>query len=222
MRRAARSTAAFAFSAFAAWAIAAAAQEPPIYERPAPAGRYTLDPAHTSVLFRVSHLGFSMFTGRFLEAEATLDFDPAAPGTMRVSARVPIASVETHYPGDDIDFNAMVAGPEFLNATPEAPDMTFESTAVVLTGERTADVTGDLTLNGLTRPVTLAVTFNGGYAGHPLDAGARIGFSATGAISRSDFGVDFGLPAPGSTLGVGDRVEIIIEAEFLNPDAPKD
>lgn len=205
-----------------ALAAPAAAQEAPIWEQPAPAGRYGIDLAHTSILFRVSHLGFSMFTGRFLSAEATLDFDPAAPEQMRVSARVPIASVETHYPGEDIDFDAMVAGPEFLNATPEAPDITFESTAVTLTGDRTADVTGDLTLNGVTRPVTLAVTFNGGYAGHPLDAGARIGFSATGAIDRSDFGMTFGLPAPGTTLGVGNRVEIVIETELLNPEAPKE
>lgn len=205
-----------------ALAAPAAAQEAPIWEQPAPAGRYGIDLAHTSILFRVSHLGFSMFTGRFLSAEATLDFDPAAPEKMRVSARVPIASVETHYPGEDIDFDAMVAGPEFLNATPEAPDITFESTAVTLTGDRTADVTGDLTLNGVTRPVTLAVTFNGGYAGHPLDAGARIGFSATGAIDRSDFGMTFGLPAPGTTLGVGNRVEIVIETELLNPEAPKE
>jgi polyisoprenoid-binding protein YceI len=194
----------------------------PIEERPAPAGSYELDPAHTRVIFRVSHLGFSMYTGFFKDVSGSLDFAPEAPETMSVSARIGVASVETHYPDPAVDFNAIIAGPEFLNATPEAPDITFASTAVKQTGERTADVTGDLTLNGVTQPVTLAVTFNGGYAGHPLDAGARIGFSATGAINRSDFGIAFGIPAPGTTLGVGDRVEIVIEAEFIDPEAPKE
>ncbi len=213
---------AFAGLALTGIAPAGAQEGVPLEQRPAPAGTYTLDPHHVRVIFRVSHLGFSMYTGFFREAEATLAFDPEAPETMTLSASVDIASVETHYAGTDQDFNALVAGPMFLNATAEAPAMTFESTAIALTGARTADVTGDFTLNGVTKPLTLAVTFNGGYAGHPLDAGARIGFSATGAIERSDFGIGFGLPAPGTTLGVGDRVEIIIEAEFLNPDAPKD
>ena len=100
--------------------------------------------------------------------------------------------------------------------------MTFTSTAVALTGADTADVTGDLTLHGVTRPITLAVTFNGGYGAFAMDpSGARIGFSATGKLNRSDFGIGFGVPAPGTTFGVGDEVQIIIETEFTNPDAPK-
>lgn len=81
-------------------------------------------------------------------------------------------------------------------------------------------MTGDLTLHGVTRPVTLRVRFNGGYAGHPLDpGGARIGFSATGTVFRSDFGIVLGIPEPGTTIGVGDAVSIRIETEFVNPDA---
>jgi polyisoprenoid-binding protein YceI len=73
----------------------------------------------------------------------------------------------------------------------------------------------------VTKPVTLRVRYNGGYAGHPLDpGGARIGFSAEGALFRSDFGIGFGIPAPGTTMGVGDLVTFRIEAEFINPDAP--
>jgi polyisoprenoid-binding protein YceI len=161
-----------------------------------------------------------MFTVLFLRPEAVLDFDPATR-TMRRGARGPVASVETHHLRDDVDFNAMIARPEFLNATPDAPDITFRSTAVVLTGARSAEATGDLTMTAATRPVTLAVSSNGGHAGHALDAGARMGFPATGAIIRSDVGVDFGMPAHGSRFGIGDRVEIIIEAEFVRPDAPK-
>jgi polyisoprenoid-binding protein YceI len=137
-----------------------------------------------------------------------------------VTASVNPASVETHYPDPALDFNATIAGPEFLDAA-TYPAITFASTSVTLTGERTADVGGDLTLHGVTAPIALSVTFNGGYAGHPLDAGARIGFSAKGSLLRSAFGIGYGIPAPGTTMGVSDEVSIMIEAEFLNPDAPK-
>ncbi|WP_217438551.1 YceI family protein [Fertoeibacter niger] len=186
----------------------------------APAGNYALDLAHGRLLFRVNHLGFSRYTALFTRFDAALVFDPAAPESMSVTATVDTASLETHYPDASFDFNAILTGPDFLDAA-AFPQITFASTAVKQTGPQTADVTGDLTLRGVTKPVTLNVTFNGGYAGHPLDAGARIGFSAEGSLLRSDFGLTAGIPAPGTTMGVGDRVEVMIEAEFLNPDAPK-
>jgi polyisoprenoid-binding protein YceI len=187
---------------------------------PPPAGIYQLDPAHARLIFQVSHLGFSNYTAFFKEFDAKLVFDPNAPETMTVTASVNPASIETHYPDPALDFNATIAGPEFLDAA-AYPAITFTSTSVTLTGEKTADVGGDLTLHGVTLPITLSVTFNGGYAGHPLDAGARIGFSAKSSLMRSAFGIGYGIPAPGTTMGVGDQVSIIIEAEFLNPDAPK-
>jgi polyisoprenoid-binding protein YceI len=95
--------------------------------------------------------------------------------------------------------------------------MTFKSTKVELTGANTARITGDLTMRGVTLPVTLDATFNGGYAGHPYDPHARIGFSARGALQRAAFGVKEGVPPPGSTMGVSDNVDIIIEAEFNGP-----
>ena len=91
--------------------------------------------------------------------------------------------------------------------------ITFRSTKVELTGERRARVTGDLTLNGVTKPVTLETTFNGGYPANAMD-GNRIGFSAHGVLKRSDFGITYGLPAPGTSMGVFDEVEVIIETEF--------
>jgi polyisoprenoid-binding protein YceI len=187
---------------------------------PAPAGTYHLDPAHARLIFRVNHLGFSNYTALFRTFDADLTFDPAAPETMTLTATVDPASVETMYPDATYDFNAELSGPDFFDAV-KFPAITFVSTKVALTGKATADVTGDLAFHGVTKPVTLQVTFNGGYAGHPMDAGARIGFSATGSLMRSEFGLGYGVPAPGTTMGVGDRVDLIIEAEFLNPDAPK-
>ena len=188
---------------------------------PPQAGLFRIDLAHTRLTFRVSHLGFSMYTAFFRDIDAELVFDPDRPAAMRLTATVQAASVETLYPDPALDFNAVLAGADLLDAA-RFPEITFTSTAIALTGAARADLTGDLTLHGVTRPVTLAVTYNGGYAGFPMDpGGARIGFSATGTLMRSDFGIGFGVPAPGTTFGVGDEVQIIIETEFTNPDAPK-
>ena len=184
--------------------------EPPV------AGQYQLDLGHTRLLFRVSHLGFSNYTALFTDLSADLDFDPEAPESMAVAAKVRVSSLETHYPDPALDFNAVLTGPEFLDVG-QFPDITFVSTKVARTGDTNAEVTGDLTLHGITKPVILAVTYNGGWKDMPLDAGARIGFSATGSFNRSDFGVGFGVPAPGTTMGVSDKVEIILEAEFIKP-----
>ncbi len=183
---------------------------------PAPAGEYQLDPAHARLLFRVNHLGFSHYTALIQSFDAKLNFDPDNPETMTVEADADPASVETHYPDASFDFNGFIEGPDFLDAV-AYPEAKFVSTDVTQTGERTARVTGDLTLHGVTKPVTFQVTFNGGYGGHPLDVGARIGFSATATFSRSDFGVGWGLPPPGTTMGVFDPVELILEAEFVKP-----
>lgn len=177
------------------------------------AGEYALDLGHTRLLFRVSHLGFSNYTAFFTDLSGKLAFDPEAPETMKVSAKIQAKSLETHYPDPALDFNALLTGPDFLDAG-QFPEITFVSTTVTRTGDRTADVTGDLTLHGVTKPIVLSVTYNGGWADMPMDVGARIGFSATGAFNRSDFGIGFGVPAPGSTMGVSDRVEVILETEF--------
>ncbi|CAN5444608.1 hypothetical protein BH10PSE4_BH10PSE4_28110 [soil metagenome] len=97
------------------------------------------------------------------------------------------------------------------------PAITFRSTQVVVTGPNTAKITGDLTLHGVTKPVVLEASFNGGYAGFEMDPHARVGFSAHGVFKRSDFGMGFGVPAPGSTMGVGDEVDVRIETEFSGP-----
>jgi polyisoprenoid-binding protein YceI len=100
------------------------------------------------------------------------------------------------------------------------PKMTFRSTRVERTGANTARVTGTLTLHGVSRPVRLAVTYNGGYPPASFDpGGARIGFSAHGTLRRSAFGIASAIPAPGSNLGVGDEVEVAIETEFSSRPA---
>lgn len=188
----------------------------------APAGAYTLDKTHASVTFRVNHLGMSRYTARFTGVDGKLQFDPANPAAMSVEAIVEAKSIETDFPNPTPNFDAELAGPAWLDAG-KFPNITFKSTKVEPTGANTAKVTGDFTLHGVTKPLTLDVTFNGGYSGAPpMDPNPRIGFSAEGKIKRSDFGISAGIPAPGSTFGVGDEVEILIEAEFTGtaPAAP--
>lgn len=182
-----------------------------------PAGAYSLDKAHGSLIFRVNHLGFSHFTARFTRFDAELEFDPDHLAASSVTATVDAASIETDYPDpEQFDFNAQLRGEQWLD-TAHHPEMTFRSTGVTVTGDHELRIAGALTLRGETHPVVLHATYNGGYAGHPLDPHARIGFSARGSLRRSDYGLTFGIPAPGSMMGVGDEVEVIIEAEFSGP-----
>jgi polyisoprenoid-binding protein YceI len=195
-------------------AVQAPAPEAPAVVSDAPAGEYRLDRSHADLTFRVSHIGFSMYTGRLSDFDATLHFDPANPETMSLDASVNVNSLALPAPPEG--FLAEMLGPQWFDAA-QFPTMTFRSTAVELTGANTARVTGDLTLRGVTKPVVLDVTFNGGYAGHPMDPNGRIGFSARGSLRRSAFGMGYGVPPEGSTMGVGDDVEIVIETEFTGP-----
>jgi len=113
-------------------------------------------------------------------------------------------------------FVAALRGAQWLNAG-QFPTITYRSSRVEPAGQNAVRIFGDLTLHGTTQPVVLDATYNGGYIGHPMDPHARIGFSAHGTLKRSDFGIAFGIPQPGSTMGVSDAVEFSIEAEFSGP-----
>lgn len=180
-----------------------------------PAGRYQLDKTHASVELRVNHLGFSTYTTRFRRVEADLSFDPVRPATSQVTATIDAASLDLDaWPSQCLD---IVRGAQLLDIE-RYPAIVFRSERVQMTGAKTMDLIGTLTLRGVARPIVLAATYNGGYAGIPnMDPHARIGFSARGSFKRSDFGMGFGVPAPGTTMGVGDQVDFSIEAEFTGP-----
>jgi polyisoprenoid-binding protein YceI len=197
---------------------AAAATAPPTAAPQPPAGAYVMDKAHTSVTFRISHMGFSRYTARFASVDGRLKFNPAAPATMAVEATIDPQSLALNTP--PAGFHNQLMGKTFFDAA-KFPAITFKSTKVELTGKTTARVTGDLTLHGVTKPVTLDVTYNGGYPPNAMDpGGARVGFSAHGVLKRSAFGMTSGLPAPGSNMGVGDDVEVMIETEFSSKTPP--
>lgn len=148
-----------------------------------PAGAYTLDKAHARLIFKVNHLGFLNYTARFRSVDAELQFDPQNLAASKLVAIVDVRSLETDFPKTpELDFNETLLGKEWLDAA-TYPTMTYRSTTIEPTGPKTMRVIGNLILRGVTRPVTLEVTYNGGYAGHPMDPYARIGFSAQGTLN---------------------------------------
>ncbi len=166
-------------------------------------GNYTLDKAHAALTFRIDHLGFSDFIGRWEAFDASLDIDPANPSAARVNAIIDMTSLDI---ANDA-FAAELMGPNWFDAAAH-PQAVFTSSAVSLTSPSTADVTGDLTLKGITRPVVVSVKFNGGDYDR-LRGRDILGFSATARLNRSDFGMDrfSGL--------LTDDVRLEIEAEFM-------
>jgi polyisoprenoid-binding protein YceI len=180
-----------------------------------PAGQYQLDKSHASLQLRVSHLGFSTYTTRFSRFDAELTFDPNNIPASKVVATIDAASLELEAaPQMCLD---IVKGPQFLDVA-KFSKIVFRSEKIRMTGAKSMVITGTLDLRGVTRPVVLTGTFNGGYPGMPkMDPQARVGFSAHGAFKRSDFGMTYGVPAPGTTMGVGDLIDFSIEAEFNGP-----
>ena len=190
----------------------AQAQEPST--APVPAGAYTLDKSHTSLIFRFNHLGFSMYTGRFTRLEANLQFDPRNIASSRVTVDIDPRSIEAD--NAPSGFLQTLAGKDWLDAE-QFPQLSFRSKSVEVTGRDTFRIAGELTLHGVTRPLALDARYNGGYAGHPYDPNARVGFSARGKFKRSDFGMGQFVPEAGSSFGVGDDIEVILESEFSGP-----
>jgi polyisoprenoid-binding protein YceI len=180
----------------------------------APSGDYTIDKSHASLIFRVSHLGFSNYTARFSKFDAKLHFDPANPSSSTVEATIDPASLGLENP--PAGFLKELLGDKFLDAK-KFPTMTFKSTNVEVTGADTARITGDFTMHGVTKPVVLNAKFNGGWPGMMMDPHARVGFSADGVLKRAEFAIGYGVPAPGTTMGVSDEVHFMIEAEFTGP-----
>ncbi len=182
------------------------------------AATYNIDKDHTSVIWRVNHLGVSKYTARFKTVDATLTFNPDDLAANSVKVTIDPLSVETDYSGDykgthpDSTYQSwnqdLGMNPGWFNAG-EHPVIAFNSTSATQSSPTTGTVTGDLTFLGVTKPVTLDVTYNGMVQLPWTPDQDRIGFSATTTLKRSDFGMDTNLEF------IGDEVEVIIETEFL-------
>lgn len=171
-------------------------------------GNYQLEKTHAFLTWRIKHNGLSNYTARFTEFDASIDFNPDDPVSSSVVATINPLSVETDHPTNDSWNDTLATGKKWFNGD-NFPQIVFKSTSIEKTGEFTGIITGDLTLLGVTKEVQLSTTYNG--TGNAPWFGTRdiIGFSATGTLNRSDFGMTSLLP------NIGDEVEIIIEAEFV-------
>ncbi|MGC6331330.1 YceI family protein [Rhizorhabdus sp. FW153] len=168
------------------------------------AGTYTVDPGHSQVTFTVNHLGFSTYRGLFGSLTGSMTIDPKAPAKAKVSIDIPMSGITTTVEKLDEHLKA----PDFFDAA-KYPTAHFESTSVRAMG-KTAKISGNLTIKGVTKPVVLDAVFVG--AGTMM--GKRtIGFDATTTIKRSDFGVSYGIPL------VPDAVPLQISVAFEKPEA---
>ncbi len=179
------------------------------------AGTYTLDPAHSSLIFEVDHIGISIFRASFDSFTASIELDPADPTTAMLKAQIDVSSLDIPTPEPE-GFRAMLLAPPWFDLA-NHPQILLESAAIRLTGEKAAEVQGTLSINGKTAPISMQVTALGGWEGNQYDPNARVGFHAEGSFSRSAIGFDVGLPPPGTTMGVSDEVKFSVDAEFTGP-----
>lgn len=169
-----------------------------------PSGKYTLDSSHGYITFTYSHLGFSNPRVGFNSFDTELELDSSNPANSAVEVTIDASSIDSRV----AEFNDHLNGSDFFN-TAEFPTITFKSTKVEATGENTFDVTGDLTILGTTKPVTLATTINKA-ANHPMRDVPTVGLSASAKLMRSEWGLGAYVPA------VSDEVELSIEVELLS------
>jgi polyisoprenoid-binding protein YceI len=174
-----------------------------------PSGTYKLDASHASITWRVMHMGLSNYTARFSKFDSSVTLDAAALAKSAVTVTIDPTSVRTDYAGDE-DFDAKIGKDARLLNGVKFPSIEFVSRKVEATGPKKLKITGDLTMLGVTRPVTLDATVVGTLASHPFVKRPAFGISARGTLKRSDFGLAY--PAP---PGVGDTVELQIEAEYI-------
>lgn len=167
-------------------------------------GKYALDKDHATLLWKVNHLGFSTFIGRFNDFDATLDFDPENVESSSLEVIVNTSSLDVNNP----EFAVDLRGPDWFNAE-SFPQAVFRTTSFVeAVDEDTFVYQGDLTLLETTAPVTLTVNFHGGGRNF-LTRRYTMGFSANTTFKRSDFGLDNMV-----AFGVGDDIELEIHVEF--------
>lgn len=171
---------------------------------------YTLDKEHTNIVFHINHLGFSEMVGLMTSYDGSFRFDPHQPKQSSVDVTINPAGIHT----SSKKLDEVLQGAQWFN-TAKFPTMHFVSTAINVTGAHTGDVTGNLTMLGVTKPVVLHVHFNKADF-FPMVHDFKAGFSATATIKRSDFGMTSYIPM------VGDEVRLEIQTEGVDQDIKKE
>ncbi len=168
--------------------------------------KYTFDKAHTQILFFVDHLGFSMSQGEFHDYDGHFVFDRENPENSSVEVNIKTASIDM----DHEKWNAHMKNEDFFHVE-KFPEMTFKSTSIEQIDDNKGKITGDLTILGVTKPVTLDVTYNKSGT-HPFSGDFVSGFSATTTIDRKEYGMTYGLP------NIGQMVEVRLEVEGVRQE----
>lgn len=171
----------------------------------AEAATYNIDPAHTTVGFRIRHMGIAFVEGEFDEFEGTINYDPSDLSATRANVTVQTASIDTDVERRDDHLRSA----DFFEVE-TYPTMTFTTTGVQPTGQNTFRLIGDLTIKGTTKEVVFDVDAAGPI---PIENGQRVGFHATTTIDRRDFGIDWGSELPGGIPAVGNQVQLVLDVE---------
>jgi polyisoprenoid-binding protein YceI len=195
-------SAAFAAVASLAMVGAAHAQGASVDPSAVMGGTYAVEPGHTQIVFKINHMGFSNYYGNFSGASGMLRLDPKNAAIDSLAVTVPVDSVST----TSTKLNEELKAPDWFDAG-KYPTMSFRSHHVTVTAPGRALVEGELTLHGVTRPVTLEARLVGSGA-NPMSKVATVGFEVSGHIKRSDFGVTKYVPL------VSDEVELMISGAF--------
>jgi polyisoprenoid-binding protein YceI len=177
---------------------------------PLTAGDWTFDPNHSGVHFKVRHLGLTNVRGRFNGVAAWLTVGDDLDST-RFGATIDIATIDTN----QADRDAHLLSTDFFSAESH-PSMTFTSSGIRNTGGDEYEADGELTINGITKPITLAVEFSGAVV-HPGDGQLHSGFIATTQVLRDDFGIDFNMPLGIDKFALGKKIDVEIDVQFTAP-----
>ena len=174
---------------------------------PLAAGDWQVDPAHSGVHFKVRHLGLTNVRGMFKAFDATLAVGDTLD-SVAVTATIDLASVDTNQP----DRDAHLLSTDFF-AAEKNPQITFTSTGISGSDDE-YELAGDLTINGITKRVSIPVEFSGVEV-HPGDGKQHAGFMATTVVNRNDFGVDFNMPLGVDKLAMGEKVSVELDFQFV-------
>ncbi|MGH1488828.1 MAG: YceI family protein [Acidimicrobiales bacterium] len=175
---------------------------------PVQQGEWTLDMAHSTIGFAVAHLGITTVRGRFTAGSAKLAVG-ADLASSSLTTEIAMASVDT----GNSDRDGHLRSTDVFNVETQ-PTMAFQSTSISETGDGSYQVTGDMTINGQTKPETLSVTFSGTEV-FPMDGSSRAGFSASGTIDKTAYGIEFNVPLAAGGFMLSDNIEVTIDAQLV-------
>lgn len=182
-----------------------------VLSTPAAAATWQIDPSHSTVGFKVRHMMISWVQGQFNDFSGTVEYDPARPTDTSAQVSVQIASVDTDEPKRD----AHLVSPDFFDAT-QFPTMSFTSTKVKKAKDGQLELVGDLTMRGVTKPVTLTVDGLGQPIIDPW-GNYRVGATVSGTIDRQAFGVSWNDSLDAGGVVVGDEVQLVIDVQLTRP-----